>query len=200
MQIYYSRVKGTEESINGSALQEIINTLGIAHNVNLVKYQQEGGVYSFDKLDNSDVLILGYNEDRHDKIYDNFIIGKGVYSELKRANEKDIPTFFLNLSSNNSVHFLEVIYMRDVTIIDESNYQEYAKIYVYDSYQENEAGKGQASIEHADELERFFRYHEIDLNKVTTITAKSSEGKYLKVEEPKEDVISNNILLLRRKF
>jgi hypothetical protein len=198
MQIYYSRVKGTEESINGSALQEIINTLGIAHNVNLVKYQQEG-VYSFDKLDNSDVLILGYNEDRHDKINNEFIIGKGVYNELQRADAKGIPMFFLNLSGNHGVYYLEAIYTSDVTTIDESNYQEYAKIDLYYSYQHAEAGKVQASIKHADELERFFIYHEIDLNKITTVTSKTPEGKYLKVEEYQENVISNNILLLRRK-
>lgn len=200
MQIYYSRVNGTNDGINGSALQKIVQTLCIAHWTNIVKFQQEP-VYSYDKLDKSDMLILGYNKDRHNQSSHKFSIGKGVYTELERAHSKGIPMFFLNLSGKHHVNYLEAIYMSDISILDYPSYQEYAKIDIHDSYQQDYAGKVQAYIDDADELERFFICHDIDLNKVTTVSQpNSSVIDSLNELECKEDVISNNILLLRRKL
>lgn len=101
MKIYYSKTNGTNDAINGSVLQEIIQKLGVSSDVKVMKYNA-GETYTYDKLDSADIMIIGYNQDNIRA--DMMIIGKGVHDEIQRAFAKKIPVFIINTNDYEELH------------------------------------------------------------------------------------------------
>lgn len=133
MKIYYSRVNGTNDGVNGSALQMLIDNLQMQGKVEISRWTNDKVVYSFEKLDKADIMIVGYKEDNHDIDDSTFMIGKGVYDEIKRAYSKKIPVFWLNLAEEEQP-YLERIVFDDIEIYDSLNFKEFARISIDDSY------------------------------------------------------------------
>lgn len=199
MKIYYSRTVDTNDGINGSALQKFLERSGLLGKAELIRYEKQP-VYSFEKLDSADMMIIGYCEDRHND--NDYSIGKGVYSEIERAYHKKIPIFLLNLNNPNIPYLEQINFRADLCIRDRNDYTDYAEIGLY--YRLQELGgipDRLCAYEHfsTPQIQYYLGKFNVDLS---SLASKSSSQESTVKYDPvtfEQIETSPSLLLLRRK-
>jgi hypothetical protein len=200
MKIYYSRTVDTNDGINGSALQKFFEHSGLINKAELIRYEKQP-VYSFDKLDSADMMIIGYCEDRHD-LDGKYKIGKGVFEEMQRAYKNGTPIFFLNLSNDKIPYLEQIKFCVDVTIIDAHDYKNFAVINIYYTAQQiDDVEYRMCAYEHysQEHIRAYLKEFDVDLSKLLLQPSPQvSTVKYDPVTF-QEIETSPSLLLLRRK-
>jgi hypothetical protein len=146
------------------------------------------------------MMIIGYSEARYDD--GGYTIGKGVYSEIQRADQMNIPIFLLNLSNPN-IPYIEQVGFHDVSIIDEKDYTNHALIDLY--YTPTELSKIEKrmcpySYYGKTKIQEYLERYNVDLSSLNTQV--SSQETTVKFDTGSLAPISNvspSLLLLRRK-
>jgi hypothetical protein len=200
MKIYYSRTVDTNDGINGSALQKFLEKSGLFGKAEILRYEKQP-VYSFDKLDSADMMIIGYCESRHNGDQE-YTVGKGVYSEMERASEMNIPIFLLNLNNFKIPYLEEVNFNIDVRNINVNDYTNFAKIAVFYTAQEiDDLESRMCAYENnsKDQIQEYLVKYGVNLSSLESKS--TSQGQTVKYDPVtfQEIETSPSLLLLRRK-
>lgn len=133
MNIYYSRSKEVNDSLVEPQLGIIVNKIreywGIKADV--TKYQ--GGAYDKNLVTNADLIIVGITE--HDDRTEKYYIGKGCYTEIRRAFSNDIPVAVLCQCNKSDRWFLQYLKEDDLIIENASTWSAgHSKLNIFTDY------------------------------------------------------------------